>query len=131
MPEPISGTVAFFKAMAPVLTANVLAVTRVAKGRFTYLRLLVLVFLLMLCGLYVWGVYPPEASPSFPHVREMLAKWGLMGLHEHEQIEAKLGIKISKVEIRHRDATGDLLECGARLERLDGDLRLRLCKDWS
>ena len=27
MPEPISGTVAFFKAMAPVLTANVLTVT--------------------------------------------------------------------------------------------------------
>jgi hypothetical protein len=72
MVQNISGTVAFFNAMAPVLIANVLTVTFVycfAKisqleergeegGRLTYLWLLVLIFLIMLYGLYVWGVGP-------------------------------------------------------------------------
>jgi hypothetical protein len=66
------GTVAFFQAMAPVLIANVLTVAFVycfakvhqkelrgeEEGRLTYLWLIVLVFLLMLYGLYAWGVYP-------------------------------------------------------------------------
>ena len=68
----VSGTVAFFKAMTPVLIANVLTVTFVycfakitqleqtgeEEGRLTYLWLLVLVFVFMLYGLYVWGLYP-------------------------------------------------------------------------
>jgi hypothetical protein len=72
MVQQISGTVAFFKAMAPVLIANVLTVTFVycfakvsqqeqkgeEEGRLTYLWLLLLVFLFMLYGLYVWGVGP-------------------------------------------------------------------------
>ena len=67
MVQHISGTVVFFKAMAPVLIANVLTVTFVycfakisqleqkgeEEGRLTYLWLLVLVFLFMLYGLYV------------------------------------------------------------------------------
>ena len=70
--QQISGTVAFFKAMTPVLIANVLTVTFVycfakisqmeqkgeEEGQLTYLWLLVLVFLFMLYGLYVWGFYP-------------------------------------------------------------------------
>jgi hypothetical protein len=82
------GTVAFFQAMAPVLIANVLTVAfvycfakvhqkepeGVEQGRFTYLRLIVLVFLFMLYGLYT-GVSilqtnnrlpDPEAVPSPP-----------------------------------------------------------------
>ena len=72
MVQQISGTVAFFKAMAPVLIANVLTVTFVycfakisqleqkgeEEGRLTYLWLIVLVFLFMLYGLHTWGVYP-------------------------------------------------------------------------
>jgi heme/copper-type cytochrome/quinol oxidase subunit 2 len=64
------GTVAFFQAIAPVLIANVLAVTFVycfakvhqkelaqeEEGRLTYLWLIVLIFLFMLYGLYTWGV---------------------------------------------------------------------------
>lgn len=70
--QQISGTVAFFKAMTPVLIANVLTVTFVycfakisrlerggeEEGKLTYLWLLVVVLLFMLYGLYVWGVGP-------------------------------------------------------------------------
>ena len=70
--ERLDGTVAFFQAMAPVLIANVLAVTFVycfakihqkelageKEGRLTYLWLIILVLLFMLYGLYAWGVYP-------------------------------------------------------------------------
>ena len=70
--QQISGTVAFFKAMTPVLIANVLTVTFIycfakitqlekkgeEEGSLTYLWLLVLVFVFMLYGLYVWGLYP-------------------------------------------------------------------------
>jgi len=70
--QQISGTVDFFKAMAPLLVANILTVTfvycfakisqleknREEKGKLTYLWLLILVFLFMLYGLYVWGIGP-------------------------------------------------------------------------
>ena len=66
MVQHISGTVAFFKPMAPVLIANVLTVTFVycfakisqleqkgeEEGRLTYLWLIIMVFLFMLYGLY-------------------------------------------------------------------------------
>jgi hypothetical protein len=69
--QHVSGTVAFFKAMTPVLMANALTVMLVysfakisqkelqgeEEGKLTYLWLIVLVFLFMLYGLYVWGVY--------------------------------------------------------------------------
>ena len=72
MVQETSGTVAFFKAMAPILSANILTVTFVysfvkitqkelageEEGKLTYLWLIVLVFLLMLYGLYVWEVWP-------------------------------------------------------------------------
>ena len=68
--ETMSGTAAFFHAMAPALIANVLTVAFVYcfavinkqersgedEGRLTYL--IVMVFLFMLYGLYTWGVYP-------------------------------------------------------------------------
>jgi hypothetical protein len=70
MVQQISGTVAFFKAMPPVLMANVLTVTFVycfakvsqkerrgeEEGLLTYLWLIILVFLFMLYGLHTWGV---------------------------------------------------------------------------
>jgi nucleotide-binding universal stress UspA family protein len=51
------------------------------------------------------------AWSSFPHVREVLAKWGLMhGDEPPSQIEAKLGIKVTKVEIHHHNPTDGLFE---------------------
>lgn len=68
----MDGTVSFFKAMAPILIANILPVTFVysfakitekersgdEEGHGPYLGLIILVFLFMLYGLYTWGVYP-------------------------------------------------------------------------
>jgi hypothetical protein len=67
----MSGTKAFFHALAPFLTANVLTVTLVycfakvdqqdragEEGRLTHLWLIILVLLFMLYGLYTWEVYP-------------------------------------------------------------------------
>jgi len=78
-----SATVAFFKAMAPHLTANILTVTFVycfdkihqkdlageEVGRLTYLWLIVLILLFMLYGLYALGrlsiqKVTPRCSPS-------------------------------------------------------------------
>jgi hypothetical protein len=70
--EHAHGTVAFFQAMAPALTANVLTVMLVycfakitqkeikgeEEGRLPYLWLIVLVLLFMLYGFYTWGIYP-------------------------------------------------------------------------
>jgi hypothetical protein len=63
----MSGTEAFFHAMAPTLTANILTVAfvycfaRIAKidadeGRLHYLWLILMVLLLMLYGLYTWDL---------------------------------------------------------------------------
>jgi hypothetical protein len=68
--QQITGNAAFFKAMAPVLTANILTITfvycfakislkereGVEEGKLTYLWLLLLVLLFMMYGMYVWGV---------------------------------------------------------------------------
>jgi hypothetical protein len=54
--------------------------------------------------MHVKGVASGEAWSSFPHVREMLAPWGIMGSEEPTaQIEAKLGVRVTKVEIKHSD----------------------------
>ena len=71
MVQQISGTVAFFKATAPVLIANVLTITFVncfaksskelrgeEEGKLSYLWLIVLVFLFMLTG-FMSGVLGP------------------------------------------------------------------------
>ena len=52
-----------------------------------------------------------ELWTSFPHVRALLACWGLMGVDEPpSEIEAKLGFEVTKVEIQHRDPTSGLFE---------------------
>jgi len=64
-------TVSFFHALAPPLVANVLTVALVycfaminqrekrgEKGRLTHICLIVMVFFLMLYGLYTWDIYP-------------------------------------------------------------------------
>jgi nucleotide-binding universal stress UspA family protein len=48
---------------------------------------------------------------SFPHVREVLAQWGLI----EPQVtpadnEAKLGVRVSKIEINHLDAVSGISE---------------------
>jgi hypothetical protein len=57
--------------------------------------------------LYLLHVREPGSSESwtsFPHVRELLARWELMDLRERpSQIEAKLGVGVTKVEIQHED----------------------------
>jgi nucleotide-binding universal stress UspA family protein len=41
---------------------------------------------------------------SFPHVRETLARWGLLSADaDHAQLREKLGIEIRKIEIEHQD----------------------------
>lgn len=48
---------------------------------------------------------------SFPHVRETLARWGLLdGKPPHAELEARLGIRVIKVEIRHQDPATGLFE---------------------
>jgi hypothetical protein len=48
---------------------------------------------------------------SFPHVRETLVRWGLLNAKApHVELEARLGIKVTKVEIRHRDRATGLFE---------------------
>ena len=75
----MSGTEAFFHAMAPTLIANVLTVVFVycfaligqqarsgdEEGRLTYLWIIVMVFMFMLYGLYTWSVYPLERSHTY------------------------------------------------------------------
>ena len=72
----MNGTVSFFHALAPALTANILTAVLVycfaliekqersgaEEGRLTYLWLIVMVFMFMLYGLYTWGVYPLDNS---------------------------------------------------------------------
>jgi len=64
----------FFHALAPVLVANILTVVFVysfakisqkersgeEEGRLTYMWLILLVLLMMLYGIYLWGVHPFE-----------------------------------------------------------------------
>jgi nucleotide-binding universal stress UspA family protein len=45
-----------------------------------------------------------DAWQSFPHVREVLARWGLVDARiAPADIEAKVGIRVAKVEIKHAD----------------------------
>jgi nucleotide-binding universal stress UspA family protein len=64
--------------------------------------------------LYLLHVREPggsESWTSFPHVRELLARWELMDLRERpSQIEAKLGVGVTKVEIQHEDPASGLFE---------------------
>ena len=62
--------------------------------------------------LYLLHVKDPadEASwSSFPHVREVLARWGMMAPEvAPSEIETKLGIRVAKVEIDSTDAVGGI-----------------------
>ena len=52
-----------------------------------------------------------DAWTSFPHVRDLLANWGLMDAHASpSQIEEQLGIKVTKVGIQHRNPTTGLFD---------------------
>jgi nucleotide-binding universal stress UspA family protein len=83
-----------------------------AGGRaFAHALCLALVTRSGLCLMHIKETGEEDSWSSFPHVRETLARWGLMGAHEaHAQIEAKLGVHVSKVEIAHDDPTRGLLE---------------------
>lgn len=48
---------------------------------------------------------------TFPHVREVLARWGLMQKNEApSQIKTRLGVKVAKVDIHHKSAADGLFE---------------------
>jgi nucleotide-binding universal stress UspA family protein len=52
-----------------------------------------------------------NAWTSFPHVRAILANWGLLDPDASpSQIEDRLGIRVTKVEIQHRNPTSGLFE---------------------
>src|SRR6185436_13220744 len=52
-----------------------------------------------------------ETCESFPHVREPLVQWGLLGAGAAAtDIEAKLGVRVSKIEINHSDALRGISE---------------------
>ena len=61
---------------------------------------------------YLLHVKDPEREdswPSFPHVREALARWGLVASDvARSEIEAKLGIQVAKVEIESNDLAGGI-----------------------
>jgi nucleotide-binding universal stress UspA family protein len=62
--------------------------------------------------LYLLHVKDPrdeDSWSSFPHVREALARWGLMAADaEPSEIEVKLGIQVVKVEIKSTDLAGGI-----------------------
>jgi nucleotide-binding universal stress UspA family protein len=61
---------------------------------------------------YLLHVKDPEREDSwssFPHVREALARWGLVASDvARSEIEAKLGIQVAKVEIESNDLAGGI-----------------------
>jgi nucleotide-binding universal stress UspA family protein len=62
--------------------------------------------------LYLLHVRNPESEDSwssFPHVREALARWGVVDVDvARSEIETKLGIQIAKVEIKSEDLAGGI-----------------------
>jgi nucleotide-binding universal stress UspA family protein len=65
------------------------------------------------CGLTLLHVATPQDERdwvTFPHVRAVLANWGLMSETEPEgAIAAKLGVKIAKVELSPQSAAAGIL----------------------
>jgi nucleotide-binding universal stress UspA family protein len=63
--------------------------------------------------LYLLHVKHPEHEvswSSFPHVREVLARWAILPADvAPSEIEAKLGVRIAKVEIDSKDLVGGLV----------------------
>ena len=53
----------------------------------------------------------PDSWASFPHVRELLVNWGLMAPNDQaSQIEKRLGLRVSKIEIQDRSAKNGLFD---------------------
>jgi nucleotide-binding universal stress UspA family protein len=65
------------------------------------------------CPLHIMHVHDPEKEDewaAFPHIRETLAKWGLIDAREPpEAIYKKLGVKVVKVEIETPDKVAGIL----------------------
>lgn len=52
-----------------------------------------------------------DSWQSFPHVREAAVRWEMLDAQATPaDIEAKLGVRVSKIEIDHRDAVGGISE---------------------
>ena len=82
-----------------------------SAGAFAHALRIALATRSRLCLMHVKGKGSEEDWSSFPHVREVLARWGLMGAGEAQaQIEARLGIRVTKVEIEHKEPILGLLE---------------------
>ncbi len=61
--------------------------------------------------LHVKGHAEDDAWQSFPHVREVLVRWGLLGAQATPaDIEVELGVRVAKIEIDRGDALGGISE---------------------
>jgi nucleotide-binding universal stress UspA family protein len=66
------------------------------------------------CGLTILHIAAAREADdwmSFPHVRETLARWGLMSADEPAgAVGAKLGVKIAKVALEPQSTIGGILD---------------------
>lgn len=61
--------------------------------------------------LHVKSPSAPDDWKSFPHVRGPLITWGLLGPHAAaDDVQAKLGVRVRKVEIAHRSPVEGIAE---------------------
>jgi len=82
-----------------------------AKGRsaFAHALSLALASRCPLDLLHVHGPHSQDHYERFPHVREVLVRWGMLGPHATiEDIEATTGVRVRKVEIRDAHAADGL-----------------------
>jgi len=83
--------------------------SKASERAFAHALCLALATRSRLCLMHVKETGGDDAWASFPRVREMLARWGLMKANApHDEIEAKLGIKVEKIEIAHTDPIAGL-----------------------
>lgn len=53
----------------------------------------------------------PDEWTSFPHVRETLVRWGLLeGIGRQEELATRLGMNVTKIDIRHHEPASGLFE---------------------
>ncbi len=82
-----------------------------SEQAFVHALCLALVTRGRLCLMHVKGMGDEDAWTSFPHVRALLERWGLLGAEApHAAMQSKLGITVEKVEIAHTDPVAGLAE---------------------
>jgi nucleotide-binding universal stress UspA family protein len=78
-----------------------------STAAFAHALALALVYKYRLYVLHVKNPGDEDSWSSFPHIRKVLARWGITSADvEPAQIESKLGIQVAKVEIQSKDIVG-------------------------